>query len=80
VAEPQRMYGWKETARILEISVRTLEGWVEEGRFPKPHKNGKTVRWFSDEILEWQFKFKNGLLPEPEPKKRQKKAPVNDAK
>ena len=73
MSEPQKMYGWKEVAGIVGISVRQLREWVEDGRFPKPHKAGPLVRWFSDEITEWQAKLRLGVLEWPEtPKKRPK--------
>lgn len=61
--EPERMYGWKEAARMVGLSVRQLREWIAEGRFPEPHKSGTTSRWFASEIAEWQLKFKLGLVP-----------------
>ncbi len=68
--EPQRMYGRKKVAVMVGMTLRQLDRWVNEGRFPKPHLIGKrTIRWFADEILEWQVKARLGLLGEDVPKK-----------
>lgn len=68
-----RMYGWDETAELVGISTRQLREWVEQGRFPMPHKSGPTARWFDYEISEWQTKFKLGLIPPPPPKEKKKR-------
>jgi excisionase family DNA binding protein len=70
--EPERMYGWKEAAALVGVSVRQLQEWIKDGRFPEPNKSGKTVRWMASEIRAWQYKFIRGEVP-PAPEKAKKK-------
>ncbi len=40
---------------LLGVSPRTINHWVQHGRFPRPLKlNGdRLARWRSDEVQEW---------------------------
>ncbi len=43
---------YKEAARYLKITVGTLRNWVSKGRL-KPHKVGKHVLFFKEELETW---------------------------
>ncbi len=43
-------------ALLLDISERSLERWVQEGRFPAPISTGgdkRTIRWRKADVLDW---------------------------
>jgi len=42
-----------ELARELQVSLRTLRSWNEEGRIPEPAKIGRAVRWPRETIVAW---------------------------
>lgn len=70
MAEPQRMYGYKEAAALIGVESATLRKMIREGRFPKPHRAGGLIRWFAFEIHAWQMQYTLGQLPEPPPRKK----------
>ena len=70
--EPERMYGWKEAAELVGVTVRQLHKWIEQGRFPEPHRSGKTVRWMSSEIRAWQIRFIMGQVPPAQEEKKKR--------
>ncbi|PZR48483.1 helix-turn-helix transcriptional regulator [Paraburkholderia fungorum] len=37
----------------LNISERTLEGWVRDGRFPAPVRLGKRCYWADEAVQKW---------------------------
>jgi excisionase family DNA binding protein len=43
---------YKEAARYLKITEGTLRNWVSKGRL-KPHKVGKHVLFFKEELETW---------------------------
>ncbi len=43
-------------ALLVDVSERTIERWVQEGRFPTPVRTGedrRTVRWRKADVLAW---------------------------
>jgi excisionase family DNA binding protein len=43
----------EETARLLEISERTLWRLLSAGRVPKPVRIGRSTRWRLAEVRDW---------------------------
>lgn len=71
----------KSTARMLAVSVSTVERLVRLGDFPKPRKvSGRRVVYLMDEVKGWlAARPVSDLLPPPNtgaPKPRRKPAPV----
>jgi excisionase family DNA binding protein len=43
----------KEAAKLMKVSDRTLWGWSNEGKMPKPIRIGQSVRYCYDELRAW---------------------------
>lgn len=43
----------EQVAVLFEVRPRTIEKWVQDGKFPKPLKIGKRVWWCEDELMTW---------------------------
>lgn len=43
----------KATAKLLDLSERTVWGMANSGRIPKPIKIGRLVRWSHEEFRAW---------------------------
>ncbi len=39
-----------EVARELRVSTKTIRNLVRDGRFPKPTRIGRGIRFFRDEV------------------------------
>jgi predicted DNA-binding transcriptional regulator AlpA len=48
----QRWYGKKKVAARYDASMRTIERWVEKGRFPKPVRMANGRDYWSDTAIE----------------------------
>ena len=42
-----------EVSRMLAISTRTIWRLLSAGRFPKPIRIGRSVRWKRDTLVDW---------------------------
>ena len=43
-----------EVAKMLDVSYRTLQRWMDEGRGPSPcYQEGVVARWDLNEIKQW---------------------------
>ncbi len=62
---------YKEAARYLKITAGTLRNWVSKGRL-KPHKVGKHVLFFKEELATW---ITNPAPAEPTEKPQNKPEP-----
>ena len=68
---PQRMYGRKDVADLLGLTLRQLQRWIESKKFPQSRKVGRSPRWMECDIIAWQNAFLRGEFEEPdEPEKR----------
>lgn len=48
----------EETARYFGVSTRTIRRRVQEGKLPKPHRQGhKEITFYTDEIDEYEKKY-----------------------
>ncbi|MFC7051453.1 helix-turn-helix transcriptional regulator [Hansschlegelia quercus] len=53
----------EEAAASLSVSAGTFDGWVEDGRMPKPYKpNGGVALWDVDEIRACWQAMKDGTV------------------
>jgi len=43
----------KEVYRATGFKKTTIYKWMKEGKFPRPTKIGRGVRWSSSDIEEW---------------------------
>ena len=43
----------REAAKLMKISERTLWGWWNQGKMPKPIRIGQSVRWGYEELRAW---------------------------
>ena len=43
----------REAAKLMKVSERTLWGWWNEGRMPKPIRIGQSVRFCYEELRAW---------------------------
>lgn len=53
--EPPRLkpqfYSRRDVAQLLNVGIRTIQRWVDEGRLPPPIRHSyKVVRWPCEEI------------------------------
>jgi len=55
---------YKEAARYLKVTAGTLRNWVSKGRL-KPHKVGKHVLFFKEELETWITKPSVGAVEKP---------------
>jgi len=55
---------YKEAARYLKITEGTLRNWVSKGRL-KPHKVGKHVLFFKEELETWITNLTAGAVEKP---------------
>ena len=56
--ESHRMLGIQKVAALIDIDVKTLQGLVDQGRFPQAVNVGLTnqkrlLRWRQPDVLEW---------------------------
>ena len=42
-----------QASEVLQIGVRTLQGWRVRGQGPKYRKLGRAVRYSRNELIEW---------------------------
>jgi len=43
----------REAAKLMKVSDRTLWGWANEGKMPKPIRIGQSVRYCYEELRAW---------------------------
>jgi excisionase family DNA binding protein len=43
----------KQVAARAQVTPRTIENWVKQGRCPAPFKLGKSCLWERDAITSW---------------------------
>ncbi len=43
----------REAAKLMKVSDRTLWGWSNEGKMPKPIRIGQSVRYCYEELRAW---------------------------
>lgn len=46
----ENLFDKKQVAELLNISVRTLDNWVQQSRGPKPVRIGRLVRFKQSEV------------------------------
>lgn len=68
----QRMYRRKELANMLGLNLKQLDRWIDQkdGPFPQPHRIGRTLWWFEDELVLWQAKARANQLGDTEKEKK----------
>lgn len=49
-----RMMTKAEVCDYLKISFRTIEVWMDKGRFPRGVQIGKPVYWAEEAVHQWQ--------------------------
>ncbi len=50
------MTEWLKLGEVLDktrVTKNTIDRWVREGTFPKPHYFGLTRRWSAQEVEDW---------------------------
>jgi prophage regulatory protein len=51
----------KQIALRLQISVATLDRWIDDGKFPRPKYHGEhSPRWSAAVVEEWERGGKKG--------------------
>ncbi|MBW4204299.1 AlpA family phage regulatory protein [Enterobacter cloacae subsp. cloacae] len=43
----------KEVCKAVGFKKGSIYSWMKAGKFPKPIKIGRSVRWVSTEVEEW---------------------------
>lgn len=54
----------QDIAELLDVSLRTIDNWVQEGRIPAPKPLGRGVLWHPDCFYGWLDQY---LKAAPEP-------------
>jgi excisionase family DNA binding protein len=58
--EPEKTYNLTQAAKKIGISKRTLQRWIDSGRFMPKHKNGSVYLINSEELRNLQI-IKTGI-------------------
>lgn len=43
----------RQVCSRTNFSRATINRWIASGKFPKPKKHGRNIRWLADEIDTW---------------------------
>ncbi len=54
----ESMLTWKDVAKLIQVSVRTLERMVADREFPPPVKVRGSDRWTLGELRLWQARLR----------------------
>lgn len=54
---------YAEVMELTKLSRRTIQTWVAEGKFPRPHKIGQAARWVEADLLNWMMLVEDGKAP-----------------
>lgn len=55
----------QDIAELLDVSLRTIDNWVQEGRIPAPRPLGRGVLWHPDCFYGWLDQYLKATGPEP---------------
>ncbi|MFG6458404.1 helix-turn-helix transcriptional regulator [Roseateles sp. BYS96W] len=69
----------QDIADLLDVSLRTVDNWVQEGRIPAPKHLGRGVLWHPDCFYGWLDQYLKATGPEPMSDRASMSAPVEPA-
>ena len=50
---PKLLLTVREVAAVVSVSERMIRGMVASGRFPRPLRIGRSVRWRASDVATW---------------------------